>query len=99
MRTRAAPPACLQVATHVRPYPPNAPVTRPAPIANRTCPDSPAWPARRQSCRHLDFKHSVFGRIVGGLEVLSAMEKIPTDPDDRPTQPITITGAIAAGVG
>ncbi|KAG2482009.1 hypothetical protein HYH03_019033 [Edaphochlamys debaryana] len=46
-----------------------------------------------KSCRHLDFKHSVFGRVVGGLEVLAAMEKTPVDPDDRPTSPITITGA------
>ncbi|GIL92325.1 hypothetical protein Vretimale_19576 [Volvox reticuliferus] len=46
-----------------------------------------------KSCRHLDFKHSVFGRVVGGLDVLSAMEKVTTDPDDRPTAPITIKGA------
>ncbi|KXZ54522.1 hypothetical protein GPECTOR_4g587 [Gonium pectorale] len=46
-----------------------------------------------KSCRHLDFKHSVFGRVVGGLDVLTAMERTPTDPDDRPTAPITITGA------
>ncbi|KAG2449452.1 hypothetical protein HYH02_005599 [Chlamydomonas schloesseri] len=46
-----------------------------------------------KSCRHLDFKHSVFGRVVGGLDVLSAMEKIATDPDDCPVSPITITGA------
>ncbi|GLC33403.1 hypothetical protein PLESTB_000071800 [Pleodorina starrii] len=46
-----------------------------------------------KSCRHLDFKHSVFGRVVGGLDVLSAMERVPTDPDDRPTAPITIKGA------
>ncbi|PNW77920.1 hypothetical protein CHLRE_10g457000v5 [Chlamydomonas reinhardtii] len=46
-----------------------------------------------KSCRHLDFKHSVFGRVVGGLDILSAMEKTPTDPDDCPTSPITITGA------
>ena len=52
-----------------------------------------------QSCRHLDFKHSVFGRVVGGLDILSAMEKTPTDPDDCPTSPITITGARGCGGG
>ncbi|KAJ7382116.1 RING-type E3 ubiquitin-protein ligase ppil2 [Desmophyllum pertusum] len=29
-----------------------------------------------RSCRHLDEKHSVFGRLVGGLETLSAMERV-----------------------
>lgn len=46
-----------------------------------------------KSARHLDFKHSVFGRVVGGLETISALEKVPTNADDRPLQPITITGA------
>ncbi|GFR52819.1 hypothetical protein Agub_g15442, partial [Astrephomene gubernaculifera] len=46
-----------------------------------------------KSCRHLDFKHSVFGRVVGGQEVLSAMERLPVDDEDRPTQPVSITGA------
>lgn len=30
---------------------------------------------------------------VTGLEVLTAMERVPTDDDDRPTQEIRITGA------
>jgi peptidyl-prolyl cis-trans isomerase-like protein 2 len=42
--------------------------------------------------RHLDFKHTVFGKVVGGLEVLTAMERVPTDADDRPLQEIKITG-------
>ena len=29
-----------------------------------------------KSARHLDFKHSVFGRVVGGFETLTAMEKV-----------------------
>jgi peptidyl-prolyl cis-trans isomerase-like 2 len=37
--------------------------------------------------------HSVFGRVVGGLDVLSGMERVETDVDDRPLTPITITGA------
>lgn len=36
--------------------------------------------------------HSVFGRVVGGLEVLTAMERIDTDDDDRPMQEIMIKG-------
>lgn len=29
-----------------------------------------------KSCAHLNYKHSVFGKVVGGFEVLAAMEKI-----------------------
>jgi cyclophilin family peptidyl-prolyl cis-trans isomerase len=39
-----------------------------------------------KSAHHLDYKHTVFGRVVGGFEVLSLMEKVPTDDDDRPLQ-------------
>ena len=41
-------------------------------------------------CPHLDGKHTIFGRVVGGLPVLDKMEAVPTDADDRPRQPITI---------
>jgi hypothetical protein len=30
--------------------------------------------------------------VVGGLDVLSAMERVETDEDDRPLQEIRITG-------
>eukprot|EP01098_Paradermamoeba_levis_P006421 TRINITY_DN2662_c0_g1_i1.p1 TRINITY_DN2662_c0_g1~~TRINITY_DN2662_c0_g1_i1.p1 ORF type:complete len:366 (+),score=145.38 TRINITY_DN2662_c0_g1_i1:668-1765(+) len=43
-----------------------------------------------KSATHLDNKHSVFGKVVGGLDVLTAMENIPTDNDDRPLQEIKI---------
>ncbi|KAG1665158.1 hypothetical protein FOA52_005539 [Chlamydomonas sp. UWO 241] len=43
-----------------------------------------------KSCAHLNYKHPVFGRVVGGLDVLNAMEKIQTDDDDRPVKDITI---------
>mmetsp|Transcript_5593 Transcript_5593/g.12389 ORF Transcript_5593/g.12389 Transcript_5593/m.12389 type:complete len:652 (+) Transcript_5593:259-2214(+) len=46
-----------------------------------------------KSCRHLDYKHSVFGRVVGGMDVLSAMEKVATDEEDRPLEEIKVTGA------
>ncbi|GAX84854.1 hypothetical protein CEUSTIGMA_g12275.t1 [Chlamydomonas eustigma] len=45
-----------------------------------------------KSCQHLNYKHSVFGRVVGGFEVLSLMEKVDTDDEDRPLQEIKITG-------
>ena len=32
----------------------------------------------------------MFGRVVGGLPVLDAMEGVPVDKGDRPKQPITV---------
>ncbi|XP_043282893.1 RING-type E3 ubiquitin-protein ligase PPIL2 [Venturia canescens] len=46
-----------------------------------------------RSCRHLDRKHTVFGKIVGGLETLNAMEKIEVDNKDRPIEDIILQRA------
>eukprot|EP00978_Attheya_sp_CCMP212_P011137 scaffold27255_cov55-Attheya_sp.AAC.3 len=43
-----------------------------------------------KSAPHLDRKHSVFGRVVEGLEVLKVMETVPTDKKDRPRHEIQI---------
>ncbi|KAJ8681576.1 hypothetical protein QAD02_017368 [Eretmocerus hayati] len=45
-----------------------------------------------RSCRHLDNKHTVFGKLVGGLETLNAMEKIEVDNKDRPIEDILVHG-------
>lgn len=37
-----------------------------------------------KSANHLNFKHTVFGGVVGGMTTLAAMEKVPVDDDDRP---------------
>ena len=43
------------------------------------------------SCPHLDRKHSVFGKVVGGLDILSRIAEIPTDKDtDKPLETIKI---------
>lgn len=47
-----------------------------------------------RSCRHLDERHSVFGRLVGGLETLSVMERIEVDEKDRPKETIKLTKAV-----
>src|SRR5579884_2548167 len=38
----------------------------------------------------LDGKHTVFGRVAGGMEVVDAIESLPTDGRDRPLDPPTI---------
>src|SRR5213076_1177885 len=38
----------------------------------------------------LDGKHTVFGRVTDGLEVVDGLEAVPTDAADRPTEPIGI---------
>ncbi|OUS45749.1 hypothetical protein BE221DRAFT_206282 [Ostreococcus tauri] len=39
---------------------------------------------------HLNGKHTVFGRVVGGLETLSKCEAVETDASDRPLKTIRI---------
>mmetsp|Transcript_7908 Transcript_7908/g.12101 ORF Transcript_7908/g.12101 Transcript_7908/m.12101 type:complete len:302 (-) Transcript_7908:1548-2453(-) len=39
---------------------------------------------------HLDRKHSVFGKIIDGIEVLREMKKVPTDKKDHPIHEIKI---------
>eukprot|EP00927_Polykrikos_kofoidii_P059568 TRINITY_DN54717_c0_g1_i1.p1 TRINITY_DN54717_c0_g1~~TRINITY_DN54717_c0_g1_i1.p1 ORF type:complete len:545 (-),score=99.59 TRINITY_DN54717_c0_g1_i1:90-1724(-) len=43
-----------------------------------------------KSCQHLDLKHSVFGRVVGGLELLKAFNGWGTDEKDRPLKEIKL---------
>ncbi|KAK1464419.1 peptidyl-prolyl cis-trans isomerase-like 2 [Colletotrichum cuscutae] len=44
--------------------------------------------------KHLDNKHTVFGKVVGGLDVLSKMEDVPTDGSDRPLNKIVIKDVV-----
>ena len=39
---------------------------------------------------HLDRKHTIFGRITAGTDVLSKMEDVPTDGSNRPLNKIVI---------
>jgi len=38
----------------------------------------------------LDDKHTVFGKIVAGMDVVQAIEASPTGPSDRPVSPVII---------
>lgn len=40
----------------------------------------------------LDSKHTVFARVTGGMDVVQAIVSTRTDANDRPAEPISITG-------
>ncbi len=44
-------------------------------------------------CEHLDGKHSVFGRVVGGMQTLDLLEMLSTGPEDRPLKDIVLQDA------
>ena len=46
-----------------------------------------------RSCKHLDNKHTVFGKLVGGLDTLAALERVETDNKDRPIEDLIIERA------
>jgi peptidyl-prolyl cis-trans isomerase-like protein 2 len=48
-----------------------------------------------KSCRHLDNKHTVFGRVVGGLDVLGRLEGVEVGKEDRPKEEVKVLKAVA----
>ena len=39
---------------------------------------------------HLDGKHTIFGKLVGGGDILTTLEFLPSDEKDRPKEKIVI---------
>jgi len=50
-----------------------------------------------EECPWLDGKHTVFGEVSGGLDVVDAIEAGPTDGRDRPTPPVSIESVTISG--
>jgi peptidyl-prolyl cis-trans isomerase B (cyclophilin B) len=47
-------------------------------------------------CAWLDGKHTVFGRVSDGMEVVDAIEAVETDGRDRPQTPVVIESVTVA---
>ncbi|KAH7127700.1 hypothetical protein EDB81DRAFT_846510 [Dactylonectria macrodidyma] len=47
-----------------------------------------------KAASHLDRKHTIFGHITSGLDVLSKMEDVPTDGSNRPLNKIVIKDVV-----
>ena len=43
-----------------------------------------------EECSWLDGKHTVFGRVVTGLDVVDRISLVDRDPRDRPRTPVTV---------
>ena len=66
------------------------------PLSVPLCPPSPCVFHRSfityAACQHLDGKHTIFGRVVGGFKTLDKMEAVPCNEKERPLEEIKILG-------
>ena len=49
-----------------------------------------------EACPWLDGKHTVFGRVTGGMDVADAISQLPSDARDKPREDVVIEGVSIA---
>ncbi|KAG4434602.1 Peptidyl-prolyl cis-trans isomerase cyp8 [Cadophora sp. M221] len=47
-----------------------------------------------KAAKHLDRKHTIFGRVVGGMDVLQKLENVPGDDGNRPLEDIVMDNVV-----
>lgn len=47
---------------------------------------------------HLDGKHTVFGQVTSGMEIVDAISQVPQDAGNNPTTPIVITDVVVGPI-
>ena len=45
---------------------------------------------RKEGCDWLNGKHTVFGKVIEGLDIAHAIESVPKGPMDNPNEPVII---------